>query len=288
MIFCYIRRYHNLSAVASQRSQSTFNWVNIEALLNIEAEINVIAQRFVVKHALSRSDAALSNSKLLSEIEAYCYDVHSLECRFIDSWSYSKVKTHIFYALNKNELFLILDLSFLRDEHARIDIKTRIWRFDIEESALEIENAATFSRTLATELTVYALIINDVDEFDVRTAVTSVAQSLSICYADYVDVFSTEEADHLSQYKTSDHAIDLKDNESSYDSLYNLFATELQTLRTYLNDALAKRWIQHSISSAETFVLFMSKKDEELHLCVDYHELNKFTIKNRHFLLLKQ
>ncbi len=80
MIFCYTRRYHNLSVVVSQRSQSTFNWVNIEALLNTEAEINVIAQRFVVKHALSHSDAALPNSKLLSEIEAYCYDAHSLEC----------------------------------------------------------------------------------------------------------------------------------------------------------------------------------------------------------------
>ncbi len=286
MIFCYTRRYRNLSAVASQRSQSTSGWVNIEALLDTGAEINVIAQRFAVEHALPRSDAALPNPKLLSGIGAYCYGVHSLECRFIDSWGYSKVKTHIFYALDKDGPPLVLGLPSLRDEHARIDIKARTWRFGIEEPALEIEDAATFSRTLATELTVYALIVSGVDELDVRTAAASVAQPLPTCYADYADVFSTEEAGRLPQYKAGDHAIDLEGGEPPYGPLYNLSATELQTLRTYLDDALAKGWIRHSISPAGASVLFVPKKDEGLRLCVDYRGLNKFTIKNRHPLPL--
>ena len=43
-----------------------------------------------------------------------------------------------------------------------------------------------------------------------------------------------------------------------------------------------KSWIQHFISSAETSVLFVLKKNEDLWLCVDYKDLNKITIKNHH------
>ena len=47
-----------------------------------------------------------------------------------------------------------------------------------------------------------------------------------------------------------------------------------------------KSWIQCSVSSAETSVLFVLKKNEELHLCVNYWDLNQITIKNRHSLSL--
>jgi hypothetical protein len=32
-------------------------------------------------------------------------------------------------------------------------------------------------------------------------------------------------------------------------------------------------------------ILFMDKKDEKLHMCIDYHALNKITIKNNYPLL---
>ena len=47
-----------------------------------------------------------------------------------------------------------------------------------------------------------------------------------------------------------------------------------------------KGWIHHSVSSAGASVLFVSKKDEGLHLCVDYWGLNQVTIKNQHPLPL--
>ena len=58
------------------------------------------------------------------------------------------------------------------------------------------------------------------------------------------------------------------------------------TLRTYLDDVLAKDWIQYLTSPAESFILFVSKKNNNLRLCVDYRGLNKVTIKNRHPLSL--
>ena len=114
----------------------------------------------------------------------------------------------------------------------------------------------------------------------------STALSLLKKYAEYENVFSVENADILLSHKVTDYTIDLNKREPLYDSLYNLFNTELEVLRTYLNDALVKGWIQFFISSAETSVLFVLKKNRELHLCVNYWDLNQITIKNKHLLPL--
>ena len=70
--------------------------------------------------------------------------------------------------------------------------------------------------------------------------------------------------------------------------VYNHSAIELQTLRKYINNMLAKSFIEPLKSLSGVFVLFTKKKDGGLHLCVDYQGLNAITLKNRHLLLLIQ
>ena len=53
-------------------------------------------------------------------------------------------------------------------------------------------------------------------------------------------MFFIENADILFSHKVTNHTIDLNERESLYDLLYNLFNTELEVLRTYLNDVLVK------------------------------------------------
>ena len=55
-----------------------------------------------------------------------------------------------------------------------------------------------------------------------------------------MNVFSEENADLLSAHKVSDYAIDLNEKKLLYDLLYNLFNTELEILRDYLENALVK------------------------------------------------
>ena len=102
----------------------------------------------------------------------------------------------------------------------------------------------------------------------------------------YTDVFFKKNAGKLSEYKEGDHVIKLNEQDSSFESLYNLSSSELKTLQEYFNDTLTKEWIRHSISSAGVSVLFIFKRNSDFHFCVNYWVLNKITIKNCHTLSL--
>jgi len=83
------------------------------------------------------------------------------------------------------------------------------------------------------------------------------------------------------------HAIELKPGaEPPWMRTYNLSPAELKALEDYINEALAKGWIQESKSPAGAPVLFVPRKSGELRLCVDYRGLNALTIKNRYPLPL--
>ena len=59
-------------------------------------------------------------------------------------------------------------------------------------------------------------------------------------YDDYIDVFSELKTECLLAHKKHDHVIEINDENSSHDSLYNFLKTELQFLQIYLNDILTK------------------------------------------------
>jgi hypothetical protein len=111
---------------------------------------------------------------------------------------------------------------------------------------------------------------------------------MSFEFKKFDDVFSLKNEKILTSHKEKvDHVIELKDDKQSlYESFYNLFNNELKTLRLYFDDALTRYIIKHSMSSTETSMLFVFKKNEKVRLCVDYRDLNKIIRKNRHSLSL--
>ena len=62
--------------------------------------------------------------------------------------------------------------------------------------------------------------------------------------------------------------------------------TELEVLRTYIEENLENGFIRHSKSPAGAPIFFVKKKDGSLRLVVDYRGLNKVTIRNRYALPL--
>lgn len=102
-------------------------------------------------------------------------------------------------------------------------------------------------------------------------------------YKKYADVFDKKSADMLPEHRPYDCSIDLEPNaKTPFGPIYSLSREELEALREYIDENLAKGFIRHSKSPAASPVLFVKKKDGSLRLCVDYRALNKVTVKNRY------
>nr|GEX01083.1 putative reverse transcriptase domain-containing protein [Tanacetum cinerariifolium] len=66
---------------------------------------------------------------------------------------------------------------------------------------------------------------------------------------------------------------------------YRLAPAEMQELSTQLQELSDRGFIRPSSSPWGASVLFVKKKDGSFQMCIDYHKLNKLTVKNRYPLL---
>jgi len=272
--------------------------IEMKIYINIDVEINVISQHFIIKQDMSLLNVDLSRFIWINDQSVYCYDVYKMCYRLRDSWDIEKKDISIFYAIDKKESFLILSMSSMQFKRIQINMIARTWCFNVNEHAFELFFAQAFAKALQDESTVYALVmINVVEESiiehqmkvinNVMSCITNAleTQTLLVELKEYENVFLIESINKLLLYENHDHAIEIT-AKSSYKSLYNLLNIKLATLRQYLNDILAKEWIKHFVSLTDAFILFILKKNNSLHLCMNYQDLNKITVKNHHSLSL--
>ena len=63
---------------------------------------------------------------------------------------------------------------------------------------------------------------------------------------------------------------------------YRMAPTELQELKTQLQELLDKGFIRPSVSPWGAPVLFVKNKDGTLRMCINYRQINKVTVKNKY------
>ena len=106
-------------------------------------------------------------------------------------------------------------------------------------------------------------------------------------YHEYLRVFSKEASERLPEHGPYDHAIELvPDARMFHSKVYPLSPSEQTELDKFLNENLAKGYIQESKSPMSSPFFFVKKKDGSLHPVQDYRQLNSITIKNQYPLLL--
>ena len=117
---------------------------------------------------------------------------------------------------------------------------------------------------------------------------TNPATKLPSEYHDFLDVFSSTEADVLPKHwPRYDHTIELmEDKVPTWGLLYSMSANELKVLKAYIEKMVDKGFIRASFLSAASPVLFAKKPGGGLRFCVDYQILNAITVKNRYPLPL--
>ena len=256
-----------------------------KGLVDPGATISLVSQRFVVQYDLQPERAVLPTPVWPSGQGAFCYGAFQLSYVAPDDWGQEKECSSLFYAVDQEGPDLIIGMPALHKSGIIVDSLARQWRYQINPRLMQLDGPTEFGKALQQEQKVFAVVCAGAvmaerprtDEFDA---------TLPPELREFEDVFSTEKAGILPEQKQGDHAIELDDREPPYGPIYNLSRTELTELRRYLDDALGKKWIRHSVSPAGAPILFVPKKDGGLRLCVDYRGLNAVTIKNRHPLPL--
>lgn len=110
---------------------------------------------------------------------------------------------------------------------------------------------------------------------------------ISKVYRNWESVFSQFIANSLPPYQNKDHAIELEPEKTSFLSLiYNLFQRQLKTIRKYIDENFANRFICFLKCSAKAPVLFILRPDSNLLWFLNYRRLNVMTIKNQYLFPL--
>ncbi|KAF4332523.1 gag polymerase env poly [Fusarium beomiforme] len=184
---------------------------------------------------------------------------------------------------------LLLSESTLVDLHIITDHARREWWFRHNWEQSKILTPRRFERECRNKARIFAItqienseVIPDEDDTG-EQGNTEVPPE----FREFIDVFSSEKASGIPEYKNTDHRIDLLPGKSPpYGPIYPLSQLELKELRQYLDDNLASGRIRPSKSPAGAPILFVPKKDGSLRLCVDYRGLNGASVKNRYPLPL--
>ncbi len=96
-------------------------------------------------------------------------------------------------------------------------------------------------------------------------------KKLSIVYHDFLNVFDREKTTQLPLHRSYDHKIELEDeSQSSKSWLYFMLSHKLQKIKKYLEENLKKKFITFSKALFASSILFVEKKDNSLHFCINY------------------
>ena len=191
---------------------------------------------------------------------------------------------------NIGDTDVILGLPWLRKHQPRIDWTNLTLAFQDHRIPDE-------PRTRRGYQTVKSLIIEDkptnvevvccyrLERSDARTAFEIPPE-----YREFGELFTDEAPEQaLQPHKPWDHEIKLKpDTFPKKFKIYPLNPAQRKALDEYVDDSLAKGFIQESKSPAGYPVFYVPKPDGGLRLCVDYRQLNEITVKNAYTLPLIQ
>ena len=100
-------------------------------------------------------------------------------------------------------------------------------------------------------------------------------------------VFGKVKSKRMLVRKVWDYMIDLNNNfKASKARVYPLSRNEKKEVQKFVNKHLMKGYIRPSKSPQTSPIFFVGKKDREKHMVINYHRLNKQTVKNNYLLPL--
>jgi hypothetical protein len=182
---------------------------------------------------------------------------------------------------------MILGIEWLEDHNPEVDWKTKLVSFNRCECQHSEANFDLPEDISPLESMEEDSILIGVFRLSNQKAPANAKSfenlDMETLFKQFPEVFSDQEFPALPPRRTGvDMEIELLDGKAPpFGPLYSLSVKEEEELRRYLEGALKAGIIQTSKSPAGSPVLFVTKPDGSLRLCVDYRGLNAITKSNR-------
>ncbi len=106
--------------------------------MNINIKINTISQCFIIEQSMSLLNVDLSRFIWMNDQNVYYYDVYKMCYWLRDSWSIEKKYISIFYAIDKKESSLVLNMLSMQFKCIWINTSMRTWCFNVNEHAFKL------------------------------------------------------------------------------------------------------------------------------------------------------
>ena len=124
----------------------------------------------------------------------------------------------------------------------------------------------------------FAVVVRPIEE---EASVPKYSPEIQNLLDQFTDVFPVEIPKGFPPKRKHDFKIELQeDAKPQKKGIYKLSEPEMKELRRQLDELLEKEFIRPSKSPWGAPIIFMTKKDNTLRMCVDYRALNKLTVKN--------
>ena len=186
--------------------------------------------------------------------------MHAYNC---DEWI--NVYCRFFHTVKILKINVILNYFWLHAVNSEINWKKQVWWYLINSEQISIISLKEFALKMKKIKQIFTIMLLSSTKIDQFTQIILLRELIN-----FQNVVVIKKKSMSFLYESAVHYINMKNQKISYRPLYNLFLHKLRILCEYLNDALIKDWIQYNVSSAESLILFIFKKDENLQLCVNY------------------
>ena len=258
----------------------------VQVGIDTHAEVDLVDIRLVRQLGLKPCrNANLPILQAINQQELPTYGAYNLRLELTDMYSTCRTTLQPYLAVDRalEDSQVLLGMPALTELKIKIDCESYQWEYQVEKTSIRIDSYQRFQKRIRGAK-VYALV--EVNHL-LRSESSQSASKLPACLQAYIDVFSTTNAKKLAPHRDIDLAIELQPGkEPPYGPIYPLSPRELDALREFLEENVAKGFIRESTSPAGAPILFAPKKDGSLRLCVDYRGLNAITVKNRYPLPL--
>ena len=142
-------------------------------------------------------------------------------------------------------------------------------------------SANSITTDLKKKIPLYAVFLRKIPENKERNQESPRNPELKALLREFNDVFPEKLPPGLPPPRSQDFHIQLKEKVvPQKKGLYRMSSAELAELKSQLTELTDQGFIRPSASPWGSPVIFVSKKDGSLRMCVDYRALNRLTVKN--------